>query len=36
MAGTHLLNQLQSRSVEDDIYFWGRPDQTTDLPGKQD
>lgn len=36
MPGTHLLNQLQSRPVEDDIYFWGRPDQTTELPGKQD
>ena len=36
MPSTHLLNQLQSRPVEDDIYFWGRPAQTTDLPGKQD
>ena len=33
-ASAHFLEQLPSRPVEDDVYYWGRLDGNTDLPGQ--
>lgn len=35
IESTHFLEQLQSRPVENDVYFWGRLDSRTGLPEEQ-